>query len=113
MDHRRDSDWIETLETTALSNDEEAETEHQTPLHAQNNISKSNLIIYSLFASVYADAPSRGGLGGVSYDSPPSFKDLNHRQALSTNVQKFRPRTLNIPDRLSGSASQEFHPAGG
>ena len=60
MDHQRDSVWVEPLEATALSADEEAETEHQTSVHFEDRISKQNLIIYSLSAGVYAGAPSRG-----------------------------------------------------
>jgi len=38
MDHQRDSGWIEPLEATTLSDDEEAESEYQTLLHFENNI---------------------------------------------------------------------------
>ena len=73
MDHQRDSDWIEPLEATTLSDDEEAET--QTPVSLEGDMSWTGPGVDFLF-SIRRRVRGRtikGGNRGVSYDSPLNF----------------------------------------
>ena len=64
MDQQRDSGWIEPLEATALSVDEEIKT--QTPVSVESTMNglDQEFIVYSVSAGVYAGAPL-WGQGGV------------------------------------------------
>jgi hypothetical protein len=75
MDHQRDSGWIEPLEATTLSADEETDT--QTPVSLEANMNEAEpRFDCLLFAGGHAGASSRG-VRGVSGDSPRfKFKDL-------------------------------------
>ena len=80
MDHQRDSGWIEPLEATALSADEETDTQTPVSIEADLNWTRSNVL--------FAIRRRRRGrtimrVEGVSYDSPPNFADQNTSQALA------------------------------
>ena len=47
MDNQRDSDWIEALEATALSADEEAEALTSIPVEGDIGRTESDEMIYS------------------------------------------------------------------
>ena len=57
MDHQRDSVWIEPLEATALSDDEEADT--QTPVSLEDDMNRTG-------PGTIFDAISAGGDAGAS-----------------------------------------------
>ena len=66
MDHPRDSVWIETMEATALSADEETDT--QTPVSLEGDLrqTESDEMVCLYVAGGDAGAPSWGGVeGGV------------------------------------------------
>ncbi len=73
MDHQRDSDWIEPLEATALSADEEAESQTPVSIEGDMNRTGTGVDFPSMSAGGDAGAPLWGGYGGVSYDSPPEL----------------------------------------
>ena len=74
MDNKSDSVWIEPLEATALSDDEETRT--QAPIYVKGDmrLSKKDKILISC-SSAERGRTDNGG-GGVSYDSPPYFQRL-------------------------------------
>jgi hypothetical protein len=70
MDQQRDSDWIEPLEATALSDDEEVES--QTPVSIEGDMSWTGPGVGFRFQirRRIRGRTLNGGYRGVSYDSP-------------------------------------------
>jgi hypothetical protein len=73
MDHQRDTGWIEPLEATALSADEETDT--QTPVSLEGNMNwiGSGVDFRCEIRRRGRGRTIKGGTGGVSYDSPPEI----------------------------------------
>ena len=71
MDHQRDSVWIEPLEATALSADEETET--QTPVSLEGDMRTTESGWDGLFMSRRRGRgrTDNGGIGGGVVTTPP------------------------------------------
>ena len=74
MDYQRDSGWIEPLEATALSMDEETKTQTPVSIEGDMNWTGTGTDFSSISAGEDAGAPIMGGLGGVARLPPLSFK---------------------------------------
>ncbi len=59
MDHQRDSGWIEPLEATALSDDEEAET--QTPVSVEGDMNWAKILFSIRYPPAGTRAHHQGG----------------------------------------------------
>jgi|CXWL01.1.fsa_nt_gi hypothetical protein len=78
MDNQRNPGWIEPLEATALSTDEEAEA--QTPVSLEGDMNRTGARVDFLFG-IRRRGHGRTIKGGVSYDSPLTSKtEIPHRR---------------------------------
>ena len=91
MDHQRDSDWIEPLEATALSIDEEAKAQTPVSLEGDMRLTEKDKILISARRR-NAGAPIMGDGGGCRTTPPCTPKTsrphIRRQQNLQNSILK-------------------------
>ena len=89
MDNQSDSAWIEPLETTALSADDEAKTQTSVSLEGDMNCTGSGVAFPFDIRRRGRGRTIKGGIGGCHYDSPLTTL-LNSREMRNENQNETR-----------------------